>query len=90
MVAGANKLSKLGLILNDTMVVEAASSDHGSPGSITQKSQIFSFVATKMACKNDGGGKSQGYVQVASAGSCRMRKIEGVGTFELMFVCGLL
>ena len=43
-----------------------------------------------MACKNDGGGKSQGYVQVASAGSCRMREIEGVGTFELMFVCGLL
>ena len=42
MVAGANKLSKLGLILNDTMVVEAASSHHGSPGSITQKSQIYS------------------------------------------------
>ena len=37
---------------------------------------IFSFTAMKLACKNDGGGGSQGCVQVASADFCRMRGIE--------------
>ena len=39
------------------------------------KSNIFSLIATKLACKNDGGGGSRGYVQVTSADFCRMRGI---------------
>ena len=41
-----------------------------------EESNKFSFIATKLACKNDGGGGSQGCVQVASADSCRKRGIE--------------
>ena len=41
-------------------------------------------------CENDGGGGSQGYVQVTSPDSCRMRGIEGLGTVELVYVGRLL
>ena len=51
---------------------------------------IFSLIATKLACKNSGGGESRGYVQVTSADSCRMRGIQGVGKVELVCVGGLL
>ena len=51
---------------------------------------IFSHITTKLACKNDGGGGSQGYVQVTSADSCRMRGTEGMGTVELVYFGGLL
>ena len=50
----------------------------------------FSLIATILACKNSGGGGSQGYVQVTSADSCRMRGIEGVGMVKLVYVGGLL
>ena len=43
-----------------------------------------------MACRNNGGGGSRAHLQVTSADSCRMRKIEGVGTVELVYVGGLL
>ena len=36
------------------------------------------------------GRKITGYVQVASADSCRTKEIEGVGTVELVCVGGLL
>ena len=55
-----------------------------------EKLNIFSFIVTKLTCKNDGGGESQGCVQVVSAASFRMRGIEDVGTVELVFVGGLL
>ena len=51
---------------------------------------MFSLVAAKLACKNNGGGGSRSYMQVALADSCRMSEIEGVGMVELVFVGGLL
>ena len=44
----------------------------------------------KLACKSNGEGGSRGYVQVEPADSSRMRRIEAVGTVELVFVDGLL
>ena len=44
----------------------------------------------KLVCRNDGGGESQGYVQVTSADYCRMREKEGVGMVELVNVGRLL
>ena len=41
-----------------------------------EKSTIFSPIATKLACKTDRVGGSQGCVQVALADFCRMRVIE--------------
>ena len=41
-------------------------------------------------CRNDGGKVSRGCVQVTSPYSCRMRRIESVGTVELVFVGRLL
>ena len=51
---------------------------------------LFSLIARKLACRNNGGGKSQGYVQVTSTDSCRMREIEGMRTVELVYVSRLL
>ena len=47
---------------------------------------MFSFIATKLACKNNGGGGSRGYVQVASADYFRIMQVKSVGTVELVFV----
>ena len=55
-----------------------------------EEPNFFSLIATKLACRNDGGGGSWGYVQVMSADSCRMRRIEGVWTVELVYVAGQL
>ena len=44
----------------------------------------------KLACRNDGGGGSQGYVQVTSADFCRKREIENERMFELVYVTRLL
>ena len=44
----------------------------------------------KLACRNDGGGVSQGYVQVTSADFCRKREIENERMFELVYVSRLL
>ena len=56
-----------------------------------EKSNIFYLIATKLACKNYGGGGLRGYVQVTSADSdCRMKGIEGAGMVELVYVGGVL
>ena len=44
----------------------------------------------KLACRNDRGGGSRGYVQVTSGNYCTMMKIEGVETVDLVYVGGLL
>ena len=44
----------------------------------------------KLACRNDGGGGSQGCVQVTSADFCRMREIESERMFQLVYVGRLL
>ena len=36
------------------------------------------FLVTKMVCRNNGGGRSQGYVWGRSTVSCRKREIKGV------------
>ena len=51
---------------------------------------IFSLIATKLVCKNDGEVGSRGYVLVTSTDSWRMRGIEAVGTVELTYVGRLL
>ena len=52
-------------------------SNNGSPGWIPQRSQINSpLLPTKLAFKNNGGGRLRSCVPVASADSCRMREIE--------------
>ena len=59
------------------MVVFMLKSNNGSPGWIPQRSQINSpLLPTKLAFKNNGGGRLRSCVQVASADSCRMREIE--------------
>ena len=47
-------------------------------------------ISTKLACKSYGGGGSPGYVQVTSADACRMRRIEGVETVEMVYLGGML
>ena len=69
------EISKTTLIRS--MVVFMLKSNNGSPGWIPQRSQINSpFLPTKLAFKNDGGGRSRSCVEVTSADSCRMREIE--------------
>ena len=59
------------------IIVVTLKSHHGSPGLIPRgEPNIFSLIASKLVCKDDRGGESWGIVQVASAGSCRMRGIE--------------
>ena len=41
-----------------------------------EKPNIFSLMATKLACKSDVGGRSRGCVQVAPADFCGMSGIE--------------
>ena len=53
-------------------------------------SNIFSLNATRLPCKNNGGGGSRSYVQLTSADSYRMTEIEGVVTVELLYIAGLL
>ena len=67
-----------------------SNSPRRSPGSIPRGSQIYSLVATKLACRYNGGGGSRAYLQVTSVDSCRLRKNEGVGTVVLVYVGGLL
>ena len=44
----------------------------------------------EMVCRNDAGGRSQGYVWGASAVFCRMKEIESVGMVWLVYVGRLL
>ena len=48
------------------------------------KSNLFSLIAMKLACRNDGEG---GY---ETPNSCRMREVEIVGTVELVCIGRLL
>ena len=72
------------------MMVRLSNSHSGSPGSIPRRRQTLSLIATKLACKSDGGRGSRGYVQVMSADSSRMGEIEGTGMVELVYDGGLL
>ena len=55
-----------------------------------EKPNLFSFLSTKLACRNNVGWRSGIYVEVMSADYSRMREIEGVRIVELVYVGGLL
>ena len=62
------------------MVVMTPYSRRRTPGSIPQSRQFNSeFIALKIVCGKDRGGRSQGYVWGVSAVSCGTKEIEDVG-----------